>query len=464
MPITASRHHTFPTRIVFLTREESGNLRDFSGETNELTVRYDGDSAQISVGLGALKECTADTLRAAAAIAIRKVHDLKRSEVSVIVPENQPAGESSAAAVIEGTLLGNYRFIKYKSEPPTSLDAIEFVGEKRDLESLRRIEIVCAATCRARDMVNENASTMTPARLAKEATALARGGKLSVTVLDEKAIAAKGLHLLGAVGRGSETPPRFIAIEYTGNRASKEKTAVIGKGITFDSGGQNLKPTGHIETMRCDMAGAAAVLGLMQALVAVKAKVNVVGCIAAAHNAIGEHAYFPGDIYPSFEGKTVEILSTDAEGRLVLADAISYCRKHYRPTRIIDLATLTGGILSALGDTVAGLFSNDDELAAALFAAGEKCGERLWRFPLYREFRESMKSDIADLRNLSKLKKGYASSITGAAFIQEFTGEKPWAHLDIAGTAWNDGSARGEVPAFGTGFGVRLLVTLLTGE
>ena len=308
-----------------------------------------------------------------------------------------------------------------------------------------------------------SASTMTPARLAKEATALARSGKLTVTILDEKAIAAKGLHLLGAVGRGSETPPRFIAIEYTGNRSSKEKTAVIGKGITFDSGGQNLKPTGHIETMRCDMAGAAAVLGLMRALVAVKAKVNVVGCIAAAHNAIGEHAYFPGDIYPSFEGKTVEILSTDAEGRLVLADAVSYCRKHYRPTRIIDLATLTGGILSALGDTVAGLFSNDDELAAALFAAGEKSGERLWRFPLYREFRESMKSDIADLRNLSKLKKGYASSITGAAFIQEFTGEKPWAHLDIAGTAWNDGSARGEIPAFGTGFGVRLLVTLLTG-
>ncbi|MGA3052055.1 MAG: leucyl aminopeptidase [Chitinispirillaceae bacterium] len=464
MPVTLSSRHTFPTRIVFLTKENARNVRDFAGEPNEIALDYKGDSVVISVGLGDARECSADTLRVAAGNGIRRVHDLKRTGVSVILPEGRPGGEGSFAAVIEGTLLGNYRFVKYKSEPPVALDAIEFVGNAIAPEELRRLDAVCAATAYARDLVNENASVMTPERLAAEARALGRGGKLRVTILDEKEIAAQGLHLLRAVGQGSTTPPRLIVVEYAGNRSSKEKTGIIGKGITFDSGGQNLKPTGHIETMRCDMAGAAAVLGVMRSLVAIRAKVNVVGCIAAAHNAIGERAYFPGDIHQSFEGKTVEILSTDAEGRLVLADAVSYCRKRYRPGRMIDLATLTGGILSALGDTVAGLFSNDDALAGALFAAGERTGERLWRFPLYREYRESLKSDIADLRNLSKLKRGYAGSITGAAFIQEFTGDLPWAHLDIAGTAWNDGPARGEVPAFGTGFGVRLLVDFLTRE
>ncbi len=462
MPVTVSRHHTFPTRIVFLTKDEVGTIRDFAGDANEIALAYEDDSTLVSVGLGDASSCTPATLRSAAATGMRRVHELKRTEVSVVLPESRPAGEETFAAVIEGALLGNYRFLKYKSELPAVIDKIEFVGEKYALEELRRLETVCAATAYARDLVNENASTVTPERLAKEATTLGRGGKLRVTVLDEKEIAGKGLSLLQAVGQGSTTPPRLIIIEYAGDRSSKEKTAVIGKGITFDSGGQNLKPTGHIETMRCDMAGGAAVLGIMRTLAAIKAHVNVVGVIAAAHNAIGEHACFPGDILPSFEGKTVEILSTDAEGRLVLADALSYCRRHYRPSRIVDLATLTGGILTALGDTVAGLFSNDDELAGSLFAAGEKTGERLWRFPLYREYRDSLKSDIADLRNLSKLKKGYASSITGAAFIQEFAGDLPWAHLDIAGTAWNDGSAHGEVPSFATGFGVRLLVEFLT--
>jgi leucyl aminopeptidase len=255
-----------------------------------------------------------------------------------------------------------------------------------------------------------------------------------------------------------------VFLEYRGDRGSKQWQAITGKGITFDSGGQNLKPTGSIETMRLDMAGAAAVLGAMRALAALKPRMNVVGCIAAAHNAIGSRAFFPGDIYPSFAGKTVEINSTDAEGRLVLADALAYCIKIFRPSRIVDLATLTGSVVTALGDIVAGLYTNDDDLAAALFASGERTGERVWRFPLYQEYRDSLKSDLADLRNLSKFKKGYAGSITGAAFIQEFVGETPWAHCDIAGTAWNEGAARGEVPQHATGFGVRLLVDFLTAK
>jgi Leucyl aminopeptidase len=193
-----------------------------------------------------------------------------------------------------------------------------------------------------------------------------------------------------------------------------------------------------------------------------KPSINTVALIPAAHNAIGSKAFFPGDILKSYSGKTVEIHSTDAEGRLVLADAISYCQPLYKPSQIIDLATLTGGVLSALGEYVAGLFSNNDELAQRLFHSGESANERLWRLPLYKEYSDSIKGELGDLRNLSKFKKGFASSITGAAFIQEFIADNiPWAHLDIAGMSFNEGSVRGEIPQFGTGFGVRLLIDFL---
>lgn len=458
MHVTISQRPTCPTCLMLLTREEASKLRriaDFSGNAGETTVRYGKGTADIYCGLGETKECTPAAVRTAAANGIRKAMELKREAVSFIVPAEWQAG-------IEGAMLGAYRFVKYKSEKPVRFEKLECVGTRLTLPQVRTVETICSAVSYARDLVNENASVLTPQKLALEARAMARTGNLRVTVLDEKQIARQGLHLLGAVGQGSCTPPRLIFIEYAGNRSSREKTAIVGKGITFDSGGQNLKPTGHIETMRLDMAGAAAVLGTMRAIAALRPEVNVVGCIAAAHNAIGSRAFFPGDIYPSFAGKTVEICSTDAEGRLVLADAMAYCRKVFRPTRIVDLATLTGGMLFSLGEFVAGLFSNNDRLAGQIFSSGERTGERLWRFPLYKEYGESMKSDFADLRNLSKFKKGYAGSITGAAFIQEFVEGLPWVHLDIAGTAWNENGARGEVPQYATGFGVRLLMDFLT--
>jgi leucyl aminopeptidase len=390
--------------------------------------------------------------------------ELKKSALSLLLPPASVCGKAGIRAAMEGALLGAYRFSRYKSEMPVMVEKMEFVGQAVSREDLQRTRTICDAVWYARDLVNENASIMTPLRLAAEARSLGRKTGMRVTVLDEKVIAKKGLRLLAAVGQGSPTPPRLVFLEYRGDRGSNQWQVIAGKGITFDSGGQNLKPTGSIETMRIDMAGAAVVLGAMRALAALKPRVNVVGCIASAHNAIGAKAYFPGDIYPSFAGKTVEINSTDAEGRLVLADALAYCIKTYRPIRIVDLATLTGSVVAALGDIVAGLYANDDDLAAALFASGERTGERIWRFPLYQEYRDSLKSDLADLRNLSKFKKGYAGSITGAAFIQEFVGETPWAHFDIAGTAWNEGAARGEVPQYATGFGVRLLVDFLTAK
>lgn len=463
MQVTLSRKPTFQTHIVILTKEVGTKaIADFTAEINEIAVRYENKLTRIYCGLGDTSHCTPAIVRAAAARGIQKAAELKRKNCSLLTTfSGQPQRDNTRAAV-EGALLGSYRFSKYKSQPSSALEAIEFVDRKMSKDELHTIDTICSAALYARDCVNENASVITPLWFAQEASRIAKKSGMRVTVLDEKQLAGKGLHLIEAVGQGSATPPRLIFLEYRGAPASKPLTALVGKGITFDSGGQNLKPTGHIETMRMDMAGAAAVLGAMKAIAQLKLKVNVVGCVAAAHNAIGRNAYFPGDIYRSYEGKTVEICSTDAEGRLVLADAIAYCRKQFKPSRIIDLATLTGGVLTALGDLVAGLFSNDDALAGALFTCGENTGERLWRFPLYQEFRDSMKSDLADLRNTSKLKKGYASSITGAAFIQEFVGVTPWAHLDIAGTAFNEGGARGEIPQFATGFGVRLLIDYVT--
>jgi len=454
MKLSISKTAHAETQICFLTKNNSAGVADFEAGKKEVTVRYEGKTAIIYCGLGEDANVSAAIIRKAAASGVRRALELKRTRVSVTPPAQwEPA--------LEGIVLGSYSYDKYKTEKKQELVSCELVSASVTQAQAARVVALCECVNYSRDLVNENAHIANPEYMANEARVIAKKGGMTVTILTEKEILQKGLRLLYAVGQGSEYPPRLAIIEYRGNKASKDTTMIVGKGITFDSGGQNLKPTGHIETMRSDMAGAAAVLGTMKALSIVKPKINVTGVCPCAHNAIGDHAYFPGDVYKAYNGTTVEIESTDAEGRLVLADAIAYCNDKYKPSRIIDLATLTGGILYALGSTVAGLFSNNDELAKKLFDAGEATNERLWQFPLYEEYVDSVKSDIADLRNVSTLKKGYASSITGAAFIQSFAGKTPWAHLDIAGTAFNEEGARGELPQFATGFGVRLLLTFL---
>lgn len=459
MNVSVSTSAKHDTHLVFLPEESKSLPADFFGKKDETAIRYQGKNTVIYCGIGKSAALTGDIVRTAAAQGVRKASELKRTGASLIEPSVKGLGKHLAIALIEGAVLGSYTFTKYKSEKSAPVQSVEYVGKILSAGEAARAAAVCACVAYARDLVNENASEVTPERLAKEAKTIAVSSKsVKYTVLTEKELKNKGLGLLYAVGMGSPYPPRLVFLDYTGDPKSKKRTAIVGKGITFDSGGQNLKPTSGIETMRCDMSGAAAVLGVMKALTTLKARVNVIGVIAAAHNAIDSTSYFPGDTYTSYSGKTVEILSTDAEGRLALADAISYCIKHFSPAEIIDIATLTGAIITALGDTIAGLFSNNDRLAGKLFKSGEKTGERLWRMPVYEEHRESMKSDIADLRNISKLKKGHAGSITAAAFLESFAGTLPWAHLDIAGAAFNEGESRGDIPKFGTGFGVRLLV------
>ncbi len=462
MKLKISKTAHLSTQLLFRVKGELPALVDFTGDKGDMAVRYEGNRALIYCGLGDAASVAPAVVRNAAAQGVRKALKLKRGEVSVVVPASGATQEGHWKPALEGVALGAYAFSKYKSEKGSSLVSIELVTGAVSPSDAQRALSLCESVNFARDLVNDNAHCVYPEAFAQEARAVAKKGRMKCIVLDEKAIAKKGLGLLTAVGQGSPYGPRLVMVEYRGDPKSKDLTALVGKGITFDSGGQNLKPTGSIETMRSDMSGAAAVLAALQAASTLKIKKNVLGVCTLAHNAIGKNAYFPGDVYRSYSGKTVEINNTDAEGRLVLADAISYCIDTFKPSRIIDLATLTGGIITALGTVIAGLFSNDRELSDGLFAAGERVNERLWAFPLYEEYSASMKSDIADLRNSSRKKKGWASSITGAAFIKEFVQETSWAHIDIAGTAFNEEGENGELVQGATGFGVRLLIDYLT--
>ncbi|MCX7726285.1 MAG: leucyl aminopeptidase family protein [Chitinispirillaceae bacterium] len=455
------KHSDYLTIIRFLCKDTTKDIVDFKAEVEEITVRYEQKKTIIYCGLGEADKCSVIDIRAVVMKAISQLKKLERKSVAIEIPSLPIDSKEVEKAIIDGIIIGSYEFSRYKSNNnSTELSAVELIGAQLSDSIIRKEVEICKGVNYARDLVNDNAGVVTPQYLAKEAKKLEKDG-IKVTILNNLKLKKNGLNLITAVGQGSPNSPVLIILEYYGNKKEKKITALAGKGVTFDSGGQNLKGTGNIETMRHDMAGAAVVLGVFLTIAKLKPSINVIGIIPAVHNAIGSKSFFPGDVYRAYNGKTVEVISTDAEGRLILADAISYCIDKYNPTIIIDIATLTGGIITALGEFVAGLFSNNDDLAEKLFIAGQKTGERLWRLPIYKEYVDSMKSDIADLRNISKFKKGYASSITGAAFIKEFVGDIPWAHLDIAGTAYRENGPARDMPQFATGFGIRLISCFL---
>ena len=391
---------------------------------------------------------------------MRKLCSLKKNTCTLNL---DGIADKDQFCAVEGAILGNYTFSKYLSKKPEELKTMDIFSSSISKSVLTNIQYVCDGVYLARDLVNDNAAVVTPEHLAAKGREFGKKPGFKVTVLNERELKKQKLGLLSAVGQGSPNPPRLIIIEYKGDPKTKKTSAIVGKGITFDSGGKNLKPSGHIETMRCDMAGAAAVLGTMNVISKLKPRINVIGVCAAAHNAIDSTSYFPGDVIRAYNGTTVEICNTDAEGRLALADAVAYTVKKYKPAELIDLATLTGAILITFADRIAGIFSNNDNLANKLLEAGSRTGESLWRLPVEQQYCDAMKGDISDLRNISKLSRGHASSITAAAFIKEFIAKTPWAHIDIAGTAFNTGEARGDIPKYATGFGVRLLVDYLIG-
>ncbi len=373
-----------------------------------------------------------------------------------------------AQAVVEGILLASYSFKKYKSQKNGDSkkeklpQALTFAGLKLTAKTLSdacsKGEVIAESTNFARRLIAEPPCFMTPSRLADEARYVAKEFGLGIKVFDVKEIERLGMGSFLGVARGAKEPPRFIVLSYDVPKA-KRKVAIVGKGITFDSGGLSLKPAQSMEHMKYDMSGAAAVIATMRVVGKFKPNFSVIAVVAASENMPGDNALHPGDVIKSMNGKTIEVNNTDAEGRLILADALTYAVKQ-GADELIDIATLTGAVVTALGRVAAGIMGSDQSLVEKLIESGARGGEKLWQLPLYDEYHESLKSDIADLKNAGS--RGEAGSASAAMFLKEFTNGKPWAHLDIAGPGWLD-REREECNKGGTGFGVRTLCRYLVG-
>ncbi len=354
----------------------------------------------------------------------------------------QPA-QAEALAAAAGEAAYVYRHTKPSAPKAAAWTKITVLGEKAEAkgvqEGLARGAAISAGVTFARELANRPGNHCTPTVLAEEARALADEHGLKVEVLDRKAVEKLGMGAFLAVAKGSEEPLRFIVLRYDGAPRSKAPIVLVGKGITFDTGGISIKPAAEMDEMKFDMGGAASVLGTFRAIAELKPKLNLVGLIPACENMPDGKAVKPGDVVTSLSGQTIEILNTDAEGRLILCDALTYAER-FKPAAVIDIATLTGACVIALGHHRSGLFSPDDELAAALQASGDKALDPCWRMPLDEEYDEALKSNFADVANVGGRAAG---SVTAAMFLRKFTGKYRWAHLDIAGSAWKSGPAKG---------------------
>jgi leucyl aminopeptidase len=446
---------------------------DCRGKLNETAVLYPGEGFParrvMLVGLGKREEFDLDKIRQVSATVARKAQSLGVTAYATIVHGAGAGGldpAQAAQALVEGTLLAGYRFEQHRTE--TAADEAQRALEHlhvlvHDQEQLASVEIgirageaLASAVNWARDLVNQPANFVTPAVLAEEARRMAQEVGLGFEVLGTLEIRKLGMGALLGVAQGSAEEPRFIVLEHNPPGRTAPPVVLVGKGITFDSGGISLKDPEGMEKMKGDMAGAAAVLGAMKATAALAIPQRVVGLIPATENLPSGTAYKPGDVLKSITGKTIEVISTDAEGRLVLADALGYGRR-YQPAAMLDLATLTGACVVALGTVAAGLFSNNDALAAKVEAASRVTNEKVWRMPLWKEYAEQIKSDVADMKNTGGRPAG---AITGAMLLSKFAGDVPWVHLDIAGMSAVEKDTPFQ-PRGATGYGVRLLVQLL---
>jgi leucyl aminopeptidase len=463
-----------PPRLAALDRRVGGQLKavldaeGFSAKAAQVTHLYTAGQLPaarlIVVGLGDGKDATLETIRRAAAGGLRRARDLSARTVAVdLLGERLPAGQRTQA-VVEGALLGTYSFDRYKREKNgKAVDALRVVAPDQRLASevgdgARRGEVFAGATALARDLVNMPANEVHPTHLARVAAQIAKEARLRLRVWEGTDCQKMGMGAFLAVAAGSEQPPKFIHLTYTPGRP-RRRVALVGKGITFDAGGLDLKTAEGMLRMKDDMSGAAAVLGLFQALPRLKPPVEVHGLIAATENMPSGTAQRPGDIVRAMNGLTIEIGNTDAEGRLTLADALAYAVKHVKPDEMIDLATLTGAVVIALGQGVSGVMASDDGLASRVLAAADGAGERMWRLPLHDEYKDGLKSDVADLNNISS-QRG-AGAIVAGLFMREFTAGVPWAHLDIAGTAFTERELP-LGPKGATGVGVRTLLAYLS--
>lgn len=445
--------------------------KEFTGAPGQVALLQSGGrlpaESLLLVGLGEKRRATAEHLRRAMGWAIRRVRAARVGSCTVVTDDFCAPLPESAGAVITGCLLGDYTFDRYKTDAEGVLPGIDAVtllvptkGDKGEVErAVEEAQQLCAGVQLARDLVSEPSNVATPGFIAAATVEAAAASGFSCRVMEHEEIRSLGMGGLLAVSRGSVEKPRCLVLEYFPEGDGVAPVALVGKGVTFDSGGISLKPREGMERMKDDMAGAAAVIGAFAAVARLGLPVNLVGVVPLTENLPDGMAYKPGDVVTTMAGKTVEIVNTDAEGRMILCDALHYALS-YKPRFMIDLATLTGACLVALGTEASGMFGADAGLKRALLKAGEATGERLWELPVWDEYGELMKSDIADMKNAGG---PHAGSITAAWFLKQFVGRTRWVHLDIAGTAWEEKGVHYR-PKGATGIGVRLLVEYLRRE
>jgi leucyl aminopeptidase len=441
----------------------SKELKGSAGEVTSIHTLGRLSAPRVFVaGLGQRSRFTAETLRRASGATLKALRKAGITSVAVELPDvEQISASELARAVVEGTLLAGYSFNHYFSgeRPSLNLDSMTIISNTGDdpQPAIRVAEAMAAGANFARDLVNEPPNTLNPAELANRARAMAAETGLTVEVFEPEELERRGMGAILAVGRGSENPPRLIALHYHGDAGHRHPTlGLVGKGITFDTGGISIKPGADMHIMKSDMGGAAAMLGAMHAIANLRPALNVTMLVASAENMPDGNAYRPGDILRAMNGKTIEIQNTDAEGRLVLADALSYATE-LGLSPIVDAATLTGACSVALGPFYSALFSNDDTARDHLLAASKTAGERLWPMPLDSDFRPLLDSSCADMRNVGGREGG---AITAAMFLAEFVGEQPWIHLDIAPTAFADTETDYYAKGLGTGHPARSIAQL----
>ncbi len=435
--------------------------KDFKGKKGDrLLLHNDGPLARVAlVGLGEEEKFTTDVARQAAgwAVGLARKHNL--AGCGLLVFECDLPEEDLTQALVEGLILGSYQFTDHKQpeDDARELESLALYGPASGAW-LDRGVIIGTGVCLARDLQNHPSNVATPSRLAEEAQRIAEAPDVKCVVFDRKQFTDMGMGALAGVAAGTDQPPKFIVIEYSGGKSGEAPLALVGKGLTFDAGGICIKPSAKMDEMKFDMSGAAAVLGIMQAVARLQPKINIVAAIPSTENMLGGGAQKPGDIVKAYNGKTIEVINTDAEGRLILADALSYVVDKYHPAAILDFATLTGAVLIALGHRASGLMGNNDELLAEVERASGKTGERVWQLPMWEEYSEDIKSKVADVKNVGQ--ERLAGTIAGGVFLQEFVGDTPWAHLDIAGSAWQD-KDQPYTPGGGSGVAVRLVIQLI---
>ena len=441
-------------------------LIDMCGKIGKIAVIPTGITAQriLLAGIGKKEKFTNDTIRYVSGKIAQKAKELKVKEFSIILPPNAVADPiSSVSQIVEGCKMASYRFEKYKSEKEHIVPELVIISPKSDkiTKAIRTAEIVAGGSVFAKSIANLPPNECTPTTLANFARDMAKKNKMKFTVISKKELKSKGFGGITAVGQGSKNEPKMIIIEHNKGRTTEKPIVLVGKAVTFDTGGISLKPGEKMDEMKFDKCGGCTVLGIMKSVSELKLPINVVGIVPSVENMPGGESYRPGDIIKLYSGKTAEILNTDAEGRLILADALSYGEKHYSPRAIIDFATLTGACIIALGTNVAAMISSNDRLKQKILDASKRTTEELWELPLNDDYMDMIKSDVADMKNVGIGRA--AGTITAAAFLRNAINDTPWVHIDIAGVAWTQVATKEKPynPKGATGFGVRLILEYL---